>query len=366
VTAQRPPAAKLAGNSPSARQPGWHGPTHAIAATDWDRAVTVINESAEICLACHIRPDADALGSMLAVLLALRQRGGQKLVASFGEQPLRVPAILRFLPGTELLADPDEVPGRAEVMITFDAASPDRLGVLQDKAAAAGELIVVDHHVSNTRFGTVNLVDPRAAATAMLAAELISRLDVELTRDAAFGIYAGLVTDTGSFKYPATSPDVHELAARLLRTGIEPGAVARELWDRAPFGYLSLLGAALCRARLEPAAAGGHGMVWTTVDSGDRAEAGLPLEAAEGVIDVIRRTDEADVAVVLKESDDGTWLVSARSKGKADVGRACTALGGGGHPQAAGFTATGTADEAIGALRSQLAVPGGPDGARPR
>jgi bifunctional oligoribonuclease and PAP phosphatase NrnA len=326
---------------------------------EWARAVKILDGAAEICLACHIRPDGDALGSMLAVAHALRSRGGQvraRVIASFGDLPFEIPRILRFLPGAALLSPPDAYPERPQVMVTFDAASTDRLGLLEASAAAAGELIVLDHHASNTGFGTVQLVDPGAAATAVLACELIGRLGVPLTRDIALGLYAGLVTDTGSFKYPTTSPRVHEMAARLLATGIEPGAVAHELWDRAPFGYLGLLAAALDRAVLEPGESCGHGLVWTTVTRADRAACGLPLDAAESVIDVVRRTDEADVAVVLKESDDGLWQVSARSKGRADVGRACVALGGGGHPRAAGFTGYGTAAEAIAGLRAQLAA----------
>ena len=237
--------------------------------------------------------------------------------------------------------------------------SPGRLGLLEASALAADELIVLDHHASNTGFGTVQLVDPQAAATAVLAHELIGRLGVPVTRDIALGLYAGLVTDTGSFKNPTTSPKVHQLAAQLLAAGIEPAAVAHELWDRAPFGYLGMLAAALRRAVLEPGDGSGHGLVWTTVTRADRAVSGLPLDAAEAVIDVVRRTDEAEVAVVLKESDDGQWQVSARSKGKADVGRACVALGGGGHPLAAGFTAQGTPGQALAALREQLAAGGG-------
>jgi len=241
-------------------------------------------------------------------------------------------------------------------MMTFDAASADRLAMLEANAARAEELIVLDHHASNTSFGTVNLIDQDAAATAVLAHELIGRLGVPVTRDIALGLYAGLVTDTGSFKYPTTSPRVHELAAQLLQTGIEPGAVAHELWDRSPFGFLGLLSTVLARVQLEPAGAAGHGLVWTTVTRGDRAAHGLPFEVAESVIDVVRRADEADVAVVLKEDDDGCWQVSARSKGRADVGRVCVALGGGGHALAAGFTAHGTAAQVMTALREQLAT----------
>jgi phosphoesterase RecJ-like protein len=324
---------------------------------DWDRAVKLIDGAAEICLACHIRPDADALGSMLAVAQALRARGGPggpAIVASFGDEPFVVPQALRFLPGTEMLTAPADYPRAPAVMLTFDAASADRLGLLQANAARAGELIAVDHHASNTGFGTLHLVDPHAAATAVLAADLISRLGVELTRETAFGIYAGLVTDTGSFRYPSTTPAVHELAARLLATGIEAGTVAQRLWDSAPFAFLPMLATVLGRARLEPGRAAGHGLVWTTVTRADRAAHGLPMDAVESVIDLLRRTDEADVAVVLKEDDTGRWQVSARSRGQLDVGRACVALGGGGHPLAAGFTADGPAAAAVAALCGQL------------
>ena len=337
---------------------------------EWVRAVKALEGATEICLACHVRPDGDALGSMLAVAHALRARCGgpgsapAAIVASFGDRPFEIPRILRFLPGAELLSPPDAFPERPQVMVTFDAASPDRLGLLEASAAAADELIVLDHHASNTGFGTVNLIDDAAAATAVLAFELIGRLGVELSRDIALGLYAGLVTDTGSFKYSNTSVGVHELAAQLLQTGIEPGAVAHELWDRSPFGFLGMLSAVLGRARLEPAAAAGHGLVWTTVTRGDRAAHRLPYEAAESVIDVVRRTDEADVAVVLKEDDDGCWQVSARSKGLVDVGRACVALGGGGHRLAAGFTASGPAADVMTALLREVAIVSAPAGGR--
>jgi bifunctional oligoribonuclease and PAP phosphatase NrnA len=319
---------------------------------DWTRAVKILDGASQVCLACHVRPDADALGSMLAFAQALAARPARELtvVASFGDDPFEVPAILRFLPGTGLLTCPADFPARPAVMMSFDAGSIDRLGILSGPAAAAGELIVLDHHASNTGFGTVNLVDPGAAATAVLATELIDRLDVPLTRDIALGLYAGLVTDTGSFKFSSTTPQVLQLAARLLSTGIDSGIVARELYDRAPFSYLRLLSAALSRATLEPAAAAGSGLVWTTVTKADRARAALPLDAAESVIDEIRRTDEAEVAVVLKEDDTGTWQVSVRSKELIDVGVACTALGGGGHARAAGFSFPGGADAAAAAL----------------
>jgi bifunctional oligoribonuclease and PAP phosphatase NrnA len=319
---------------------------------DWARAVTILDGADQVCLSCHLRPDADALGSMIAVAQALHGRG-QRVVASFAD-PFTVPAILAFLPGLELLSPPACFPDRPEVMMSFDASAIDRLGALAGPAAAATELIVLDHHASNTGFGTVRLVDPAAAATAVLAAELIDRLGISLTRAIAVGLYAGLVTDTGSFRFSATTPAVHQFAARLLAAGVDPAAVSRELYDRAPFGYLGLLAAALGRAELDRAAAHGLGLVWTTVTRADREVAKLPLDAAEAVIDEVRRTDEAEVAAVLKEDDRGVWQVSVRSKEVVDVGKAGTQLGGGGHARAAGFSFTGRAGEAIAALKRAL------------
>lgn len=320
---------------------------------DWARAVKLVDGAASVCLACHIRPDADALGSMLAVAQALHGRG-QRVVASFGDDPFAVPAILRFLPGLDLLSPPGSFPARPEVMLSFDASALERLGALTGPATAAGELIVVDHHASNTGFGSVSLVDPSAAATAVLTAELIGRLGIGLTRDVAMCLYAGLVTDTGSFRFSATTPEVHRFAARLLEAGADPAAVSRELYDRAPFGYLRMLAAALGRATLDAEAANGLGLVWTTVTQTDREPAKLPLDAAESVIDEIRRTNEAEVAAVLKEDEQGVWQASVRSKDVVDVGRACSGLGGGGHARAAGFSYTGRADEAIAALKRIL------------
>ncbi|MCO5992317.1 DHH family phosphoesterase [Actinoallomurus rhizosphaericola] len=328
------------------------GKVPAIAADEWARAVDAIQRTDEVCLACHVSPDGDALGSMLAFAQALRTLG-KPFTASFGDAFV-VPRILRFLPGLDLLTDPADFPAEPDVMITFDAAGSDRLGTLAANAGKAGELIVVDHHASNTRFGTTHLVDPGAAATAVLAERLIDLLGVPLTHDIALGLYVGLVTDTGSFKYRSTTPEVHALAQRLLATGIRPERVAREVWDRAPFGYLPVLAAALGRARLEPDVANGLGMVWTTVTRADRAAHDLPYDLLEGVIDVVRRTDEAEVAVVFKEDDEGAWQVSTRSKGRVDVGLACVALGGGGHPTAAGFTLHGDVEPAVARLRGLL------------
>ncbi|WP_067820491.1 DHH family phosphoesterase [Actinomadura kijaniata] len=343
--------APVTGGGSATRGDRWPG-------LDWDRAVRLVGRAEEICLACHVAPDGDALGSMLALAQALRGLG-KRVLASFGE-PFRVPASLRFLPGQELLVEPGMMPAAPKLMITLDAAGPARLGSLAANAGRAAELIVVDHHASGGVFGTVRLVDPAAAATAVLVDELLRRLDAPLTADVAQGLYAGLASDTGSFKYSCTTPRDHDLAGRLLEAGVRPAEVSRELWDRAPFGYLQVLAGALARARLERDAAGGLGLVWTTIGRADRDVRGVPYDQLEGVIDQLRRTDEAEVSVVCKQTDEGDWYVSTRSKGQVDVGEACVELGGGGHRTAAAFTAAGDPSDIIDRLRAALRAPGGP------
>lgn len=303
----------------------------------WDEAVRLLSSAGQVVLACHIGPDGDALGSMLALGLALRSRGTE-VFCSWGEPELHVPTSLALLPGQELLVPPAELPAAPELLVTLDTGSLDRLGLIQQHAAAATDVLVIDHHASNTGFGTVHLIEVTAAATAVLVAELVDRLGVTLDRAIATGIYAGLVTDTGSFKYVATTPAVHRLAARLLETGLRHDLLSRALYDTNTFGYVQLLGAGLRRAELDLDAAGGLGLVWTYTTPEDLERYGVGLSQIEGMIDVVRTAVEAEVALVAKGDADGTVKVSMRSKGQVDIGSLCVGLGGGGHLYAAGFT----------------------------
>jgi phosphoesterase RecJ-like protein len=346
--AEAPPSALPAGPPTppggAAASPGT--PPQAPAEADWDAVLGLVAAASRIDLFAHVSPDGDALGSALAVGLALSALGRDAHV-SYGDDPLVVPASLTFLPGQDLLVPPAEVPDRPDLVLVFDAAGSARLGLLEAKAKAAGALVVVDHHASNTRFGTHHLIDVHAPATAVLAEELIRRLGGTLTPEVATALYTGIVTDTGSFKYAVTTPDTHAMAARLLETGIRHDEISRAIWDTCRFGYLKVLSRALDAARLEPAAARGLGLVWTVVTREDRAAHGIRLDEIEGVIDVVRKSAEAEVALVLKEDDQGRIQVSSRSKGRVDLGRVCSALGGGGHAFAAGYTAPQDTPEAV-------------------
>jgi phosphoesterase RecJ-like protein len=168
------------------------------------RAAEVIRAAPQVCLACHVSPDGDALGSMLGLHHVLRAAGIPS-IASFSE-PFVVAPHYRELPGLELLTPPDRYPGDPQVMVTFDSGSLNRLGDLEAPAKAADELIVVDHHISNERYGSINVIDPTAAASGVVVRELIDVLGLSLSREVAFCLYVALVCDTGRFQYETTTP----------------------------------------------------------------------------------------------------------------------------------------------------------------
>lgn len=309
---------------------------------------------APVLLVCHVNPDGDALGSMLAVGLGLRRLGFGSVQATFPE-PYGVAQPFRFLPGLDLLVPPDQAHPKPGLAISFDAASPTRLGELLPACEAAPRFLMLDHHASNTGFGSHRLLDARAAATAVIAAQLLDRLDVTYDREIATCLYVGLSTDTGSFKYDTTTPDVLALAARLVAAGAAPAEVALHVFDTRPFAAIRLLADVVGRAELEPDAAGGSGLVWTYATDEDLQRYGQPVQVLESFMDVIRTTAEADVACLIKPAGPRLWSVSLRSRGAINVAAAAVALGGGGHRLAAGFTGNGEVADVVAAVREELA-----------
>ncbi|MCV2491978.1 DHH family phosphoesterase, partial [Geodermatophilus sp. YIM 151500] len=334
---------------------GGAAPRAATGRTVSDVLTAAADAGATVVLTGHVQPDADALGSTLALAEGLRRRGA-RVVTTFPD-PFTLPASLAWLPGAEGLVPSSSVPPSPDVFVSLDAASPARLGELASLLETAGTAVVVDHHASNPGFGDVALVDPAAPATVSLVAGLLDDLGVAADRPLATLLYAGLAADTGSFRFGNTRPDTHDLAARLLATGIDHAEISRRLFDTAPFGWLGLLSAVTGRAVLEPDV--GAGLVWTWSSTAEAAEFGLPGEQLEALVDVVRSTEEADVACVLKGQDDGSWSVSLRSRGATDVARVAMALGGGGHRAAAGYSSAADRDTTIRTLRAELCTPSG-------
>ena len=313
-----------------------------------ERAAAAIRDASQVALACHINPDGDALGSMLAlhhVLLA----SGYDSIASFSE-PFVVAPHYRDLPGLDLLTPPHLADAEPEVMVTFDCGALGRLGDLETNAKAAGELVVIDHHASNERYGTINVIDESAAASGVLTRRLVEQLGLGLTRDAAVCLYAALVCDTGRFQYESTTSSVFALAQELAQFDLPISSLSRALFEEHRFAYLQLVADVLSTAVLVPE----KQFVWAKVTQADLERRGVTFEEVEGLIDLVRRTREAEVACVLKEAADGAWRVSLRSLGKVDVCRIAQAEGGGGHRFAAGFTSDDPAERVVGRILAAL------------
>jgi phosphoesterase RecJ-like protein len=312
-----------------------------------DQAADAIAAAPSLALACHHTPDGDALGSMLA-LHHLALAAGKQSVASWPE-PFDVPSHYTFLPGLDLTTKPADFPAAPDVMVTFDCGSLGRLAELAPAAQRARELIVVDHHSTNDGYGTINVIDPDAAASAVVVRHLVERLGWDLDRDAAQCLYTGLVCDTGRFQYDCTTPDVFALAQELSRFDLPIGSMNRQLFEEHRLAYLRLAGVALQRAEYD----GDRRFVATWVTAADLAEFGVGLEETEGLIDLLRRATEADVSAVLKETPDGT-KVSMRAVNSFDVGQVAISFGGGGHKAAAGFVSPLPVRELLDAIRESL------------
>jgi phosphoesterase RecJ-like protein len=316
-------------------------------ADDVERAVAVIAEAEVITLACHVAPDGDALGSMLALHHLCRSQH-KRSVASFPD-PFVVAPHYTYLPGLDTITKPADFPAEPDVMITFDCGSLDRLGDLADSARAAAELIVLDHHLSNTNYGSINLVDVDAAATAVVVRKLAHDLGWPLNRDAAMCIYTGLVTDTGRFQYSNTTPEVFALAEELSQFDLPIAAMTRQLFEEHRFAYLQLMATCLGRAELDTDLE----FVATWITQADLDHFGIEIDETEGMIDLVRRAAEAEVSCILKETPEGI-RVSLRSIAKVDVAAVAGYFGGGGHRYAAGFTVQGTVENVLADIKSVL------------
>jgi bifunctional oligoribonuclease and PAP phosphatase NrnA len=311
-------------------------------------AAAVLSAADTIGVVCHVNPDADTIGAGLALATVL-DRSGKQVEVSFAA-PESLPDSLQSLPGCQLLVGPDAMRRDIDLVVTVDVPSVKRLGGLRDLAGPGQPLLVIDHHASNDMFGTANFVDVEADSTTLLVADILDAWGKSIDPDVAHCIYAGLTTDTGSFRW--ASARALRLAARLVEIGVDNAAISRTLIDSHPFVWLPMLSRVLGSAKLLSDAVGGRGLVYAVVDNRDVASS--RPEEVESVVDIVRTTQQAEVAAVFKEVDPDQWSVSMRAKTAVDLAAVASGFGGGGHKLAAGYSTSGTIDEAVESLRAAL------------
>ena len=293
----------------------------------------------------HIRPDADAVGSANALAMALRSIGvtadvliGQS--EAWPENLSTIPGIHDVIFGAELPAD--------GLIVTTDCASVERTGRFSAEIEAdPSRVVVIDHHASNPGFGDLNLILPSESTTVIIR-ELMGYMGAEMTPEIAYCLYAGLVTDTGSFRWGTQR--MHRLAAELLDYGVEPRSAGMDLMDAVSAEDLKLMGEVM--AGMQTLRAGSLTMSVLRID--DSQLNGMNQTAVESIIEYSRALTGSDIGVVFKEIHPGFWSVSLRST-VMNVAEIAAVHGGGGHVPAAGYSVAGPVEEAIAALQRTVA-----------
>jgi bifunctional oligoribonuclease and PAP phosphatase NrnA len=309
---------------------------------DLDAVVEALRSHDRFLVTTHENPDGDALGSLLAVTLALRQLDKDAYMYLAGHAPL--PGEYAFMSLDELRRTVPEEPDE-RVLLAVDCANESRLGPDPEILHQSPFTIDIDHHHDNTRFGDVNLIVPDASSTAEVLRDVFAELGVELTPEIAEALYIAVVTDTGRFQYANTTPKTLRLAAELVEAGADVHRVFQGVYENVQFAKLKLLARALERAQVYE----GGALVVSYLLRGDFAEVGAAEPYSEGIIDYLRAVEGAIVSVLIREpprSDGPTRRVSLRSStDEIDVSAIARKSGGGGHRQAAGFSSEKSADE---------------------
>jgi bifunctional oligoribonuclease and PAP phosphatase NrnA len=293
-----------------------------------------LRENERFAVLSHVRPDGDALGSQLALGLSLQQLG--KTVRIWNEDGMLDK--YSFVPRANLLTKPPPAPEDVDVAIALDTAIQTRLGTALQAVRSAKVWINIDHHPSNPGYGDIVCIDPDSPATGQILFELMASEKFPIDRDIAENLYVAISTDTGSFQYSNTTARTFEIAAELIRVGVDVGRVSQLLYENFPRRRVELLRELLRTMRFD-----GNGRVASFSLSLKMAnDLGVFPEDNEGLIDHLRAIRGVIVAVFFEELADGKVRVSMRSKSDdVDVCAICKKFGGGGHVRAAGARVRG-------------------------
>jgi len=290
----------------------------------FQKAWESIQKSDNIVLIAHVNPDGDALGSSLSLYPVLKKMG-KKVNIFNATKPL--PMYLDFLPNFGKVVN--KLPKKIDLMISFDCGSFDRLGI--DKKPEF--LINIDHHISNTNYGDINIIDAKAAASSQVVYNLLKANNIEIDKDSAVCIYTALVTDTGSFQYESVNDKVFEMAADLVKSGVKPDFISKMLFQRDRLSRLRLLAKAY--DTIELCCDGKVAFVEVTKEMMEIT--GAIKDDTDTIVNSVRAIASVEVACMLREDDEGI-KISLRSKNYADVSKIAVKYGGGGHIRAAGAT----------------------------
>lgn len=293
----------------------------------FDAVCSHIASARSIYIAFHLSPDGDALGSGLGLALALDSLGKTCTVACIDPPP----PYLQFLPGSERLVT--RRPAGEDLIIVVDTGDASRLGDLYDPVAFSGRpLVNIDHHVSNSRFGTVNIIDPAAASVGEMVFALTRALGVPLTRNLATCLLTAMVTDTLGFRTPSTTARTLAIAAALTEADAPLSEIVQHAFDSRPLSVTRVWGEVLSTFSMQ------DGVAWASIPLSVFRRFGAKEDEVKGLVSMLRGTEGVIVSVLLMETPGGKVKAEFRSRGEVNVAAVAIALGGGGHRAASGCT----------------------------
>jgi len=294
---------------------------------------SVFEKENNFLISAHVNPDGDALGSQLALAIALRRLG--KKVTLANAHP--VPNIYHFLPQWDTIRVKPENILQSDVFVAIECPTLDRLGCMHEHAKMSKVIVNIDHHISNTRFGKYNYVETSAAAVGEQIYDILNFMKFEITFDIAICIYTSILTDTGSFAYANTTHKTHKIASELIKLGVNPTEISQYIYENNSMSKLHLL--ALTLETLQMSSDGKIAWVILTKDMYEKTKTNF--DETDGFINYVRSLAGVKVAILFRE-EQGKIKVSFRSKDRAiDVNKIALKFGGGGHRQASGCTITG-------------------------
>ena len=301
-----------------------------------DNILNEIKEAEKILVLTHESPDGDAIGSSLAMKLALESLGKNPdvIIPEF-------PETFKFLPGTKDVKESSDVE-KYDLVISLDCATLNRL-VGNEHFENAKRTIVIDHHGSNTMYADFNYVNPVSPACCEILAGMFDYYNINITKEIGSCLLTGIITDTGGFKYPATTAETFEFTAELLRKGVNVSEIYRRVLQTVSRAHFELAKRVMDRMEILE-----DGKVtFTYIDKKDEEEVGAKPGDHEGLVEIGRDIDGVEVSIFIRQREDGTdaYKVSMRSTEYVNVNDVCLMFGGGGHPRAAGAIATGTVEE---------------------
>ena len=309
-----------------------------MSAAKFEQIGQALREGGRFAVLSHVRPDGDALGSQLALGLSLKRLG--KDVRIWNEEGMLEK--YSFLPSANLLTKPPADPEDVDVAIALDTAIQNRLGTALPAVRSAKVWINIDHHPSNPGYGDLVYINPKAPATGQILFELIRSEKLPIDAAIAENLYVAISTDTGSFQYPNTTARTFEIAAELVRAGVDVGRVSQLTYENYPRRRSELLRDLLGTMRFEA----NNRVASFSLSLATAKKLGVLPEDNEGLIDHLRAIHGVIVAVFFEELADGKVRVSMRSKSeKVNVCAICEKFGGGGHVLAAGARLPGTLAE---------------------